>query len=62
MNLKTLETNTKFGWTVLLHSSHCLNLANSDIHLLGALNYEVCGTKFETDDDVTGSVRAWLHE
>jgi hypothetical protein len=56
-----METITKFGWTFLFHSPHCPNLVHSDIHLLRALNYEVCGKKLETDDDdddVTGSIRA----
>jgi Transposase. len=41
---------------------YSLDLAPSDFHLFGALKDAICGTKFETNDDVIHQVRTWLHE
>jgi len=61
-SLKTLEAITKFGWTVLPHPSYSPDLAASNFHLFRDLKNVVCGTKFETNDDVIHVVRTWLHE
>ena len=53
---------TKFGWTVLPHPSYSPDLAASNFHLFRDLKNVVCGTKFETNDDVIHVVRTWLHE
>jgi histone-lysine N-methyltransferase SETMAR len=61
-SLKTREAITKFGWAELPHPPYSPDLARSDFHLFGALKNGVCGVKFKSDEDVTSSVRTWLHE
>jgi len=43
-SLKTLESITKFGWTMLPYPPNSPNLAPSDFHTLGALKDAICGT------------------
>jgi len=54
-SLKTLEAIKKFGWTVLPHPSYSPDLAASNFHLFSDLKKVVCGTKFDTNDDVIHS-------
>jgi hypothetical protein len=54
-SLKTFEAITKFGWTVLPHPSYSPDLAAPNFHLFSNLKKVVCGTKFDTNDDVIHS-------
>jgi len=59
---KTWEAITKFGWTMLPYPPISSNLAPSDFHILGALKDAVCGTMFESEDDVIHALSTWLYE
>jgi histone-lysine N-methyltransferase SETMAR len=61
-SLKTLEAITKFGWTVLPHPPYSPNLAPSDSQPFGALKDAIHSMKFETDGNVTHTLRTWLCE
>lgn len=61
-SLKTLEAIIKFGWTVLLHPPYSPDLEVTNFHLFRDLKDAVCGTEFETNDDVIRIVRTWLLE
>jgi hypothetical protein len=61
-NLKTREAITKFDWRLLHHTPYSPDVAPSDFHLFGALKDDICGRKFQTDDDVICAGRTWLLE
>jgi transposase len=48
--LLTLQTVRKNDWEVLSHSPYSPDLAHSDYHLFGPLEYHLKGYHYETDD------------
>ena len=61
-SLKTWESITEFGWTVLPHPPHSPIKHPQIFYLCGVLKDTFRSMKFETNDSVTDAMRTWLCE
>jgi hypothetical protein len=52
-----MEHAAKFGWTVLLHPPHSLDLMPSDFRLFRVMKDGLCGHHFPDNDAITAGVR-----
>ncbi|GFN94677.1 histone-lysine N-methyltransferase SETMAR [Plakobranchus ocellatus] len=50
----------RYGWEILPHPAHSLDLAPSDFHLFGPLKRHLGGMAFETEDDLISELRNWF--
>ncbi|GFO41133.1 beta,beta-carotene 15,15'-monooxygenase [Plakobranchus ocellatus] len=50
----------RYGWEILPHPAHSLDLAASDFHLFGPLKRHLGGMAFETEDDLISELRNWF--
>ena len=57
---RTKDWFARYGWEILLHPPHSLDLAPSDYHLFGPLRCHLGGKKFEEDDDLIEEVKKWF--
>lgn len=58
--MKAVEYTASLGWTVLPHPSYCLDLASSDLHLLGLVKDELPGEHSPSKEALTAAVKLWI--
>ena len=58
-SLKTVEHIVNYGWTVVPHPLHSLDLAPSDFHLFGPMKRGLCGQYFPSYDAIVQAVKQW---
>ncbi|GFN96862.1 EF-hand calcium-binding domain-containing protein 6 [Plakobranchus ocellatus] len=56
----TQQWRQRYGWEILPHPAHSLDLAPPDFHLFGPLKRHLGGMAFETEDDLISKLRNWF--
>ena len=59
-SIRTMETITSFGWTVIPHRPYSPDLAPSDYPLFGPMKEGLRGNRYGNDNEVKTAVLNWL--